>query len=550
MSRRTITPTEVQFRHLIMEMEPMVQAPGSRLIESLTRCKAIARFVKSRRRPEWPTAPTPDLPPKELADDLLACYLRTFETIYRILHLTTFKAEYEALWLPGAEPKPAFLVQVKLILAIGAECHDLHFQHRSLAIRWIYEAQTYISNPNAKYRLNLTTLQTQILLLVAKEMISNAGDAIWVSAGSLIRTAMYMGLHRDPSRLLQQDTQAVEMRRRLWNTVLEISLQASLTAGGAPMISPDDFDTQPPGNYLDDDLSLSDPTPRPAGEYTPMSVPIALRESFSLRLKIVKFLNDINSPVAYAAALQLDTALRSAYRTISKSLRALAVEAFASQYVDLLMNRYIVAIHVPFLEAALTNPSCAYSRKTTVDAALKIWCTACPERAAQDSDAASGGKEEAGDMEKVTTCVSGFFRTAPTQALFILALEVRTQILEDEGLSPTSPRKDLVSVLYQGQAWLLRSVEAGETNLKGYIFQSVIIAHIKRLMKEAGSEGLADTLADAAAEAAETGLAVMERSAGDLSNADEGSATAFDVGSIELGDSGMNNFDFMVSFLW
>ena len=543
-------PTVMQFRDLIMEIAPMVQVPGSRLLECLAKCKAIARVVKSRRRPEWPTAPTPDLPPKELADDLLACYLRTFETIYRILHLPTFNAEYEALWLPGAKPNPAFIVQVKLVLAIGAECHDLRFQHRSLAIRWIYEAQTYISDPNAKSRLNLTTLQTQILLLVAREMISNAGDAIWVSAGSLIRTAMYMGLHRDPSRLLQQSTHIAEMRRRLWNTVLEISLQASLTAGGAPMINLDDFDTQPPGNYFDDDLSLSDPVPRPTGEHTPMSVAIALRESFPLRLRIVKFLNDIKSPANYIVALQLDTAIRSAYRTISKSLRVLSVEAFASQYVDLLMNRYTVAIHMPFLETALTNPSCAYSRKAAVDAALRIWCTACPERPAHGSEAASSPQEEAGDMEKVTTCVSGFFRSVPVQALFILALEVRTQILEDEGLSPASPHKDHVSVLYQGQAWLLRSIEAGETNLKGYIFQSVVIAHIKRLMKDERSEGLAGTLTDAAAEAAETGLAVMKRSAGDLSIADEGPETAVDLGSIDFGDSGMNNFDFMVSFLW
>ncbi len=47
----------------------------------------------------------------------------TFErarTVYRILHIPTFQREYEALWVPDNLPDAVFLVQLKLVLAIGA----------------------------------------------------------------------------------------------------------------------------------------------------------------------------------------------------------------------------------------------------------------------------------------------------------------------------------------------------------------------------------------------------------------------------------------------
>lgn len=470
---------------------------------------------------------------------MLACYLRTIETVYRVLHLPTFRADYEALWHPDAKPDAAFLVQVKLILAIGAEMHDMTFPLRSSATRWIYEAETWSAEPNAKSRLNLMTLQTQILLLMAREMMSNSGDSTWISAGSLLRTAMYMGLHRDPSQLPQQSTHSAEMRRRLWNTILEISLQASLTAGGAPLIHLEDFDTKPPSNLNDEDLALSDPTPKPKQEYTQMTLAIALHQSFSLRLSIAKYLNDLTSPASYVRALQLDTVLRTSYRTISKHLRSLPTPPFATQYVDLLMNRYVLAIHTPFFEPALTNASCAYSRKTSVDAALKIWYTVCPEGSSHGKDAS--------DMEKAVTCVSGFIKTVPTQASFVIALEIRAQLIEDDGLNLTPPRKDLLSAMYEGKYWLLRCLEAGETNLKGYIFYCVIIAEIEHLMEGNGREGLPAKLVQAAEEAAEERLPAMEKMAEEWQDGKTSGKDSLDMSDVNLGYPFMGDIDFMVS---
>lgn len=180
--------------------------------------------MKSQRVRRWPTPPTMDLPEADVADELVDCYLRTIETIYRILHVPNLMRDYKILWASGIEQDTAFLVQIKLVLAIGATIYDRQFSLRALAVRWVYEAQTWISDPEFKSRLGLQFLQTNILLLLARELVGIGGNSIWVSAGGLFRRAVNMGLHQDPAELPKRTTFDAEMRRRLWNIILEVAL--------------------------------------------------------------------------------------------------------------------------------------------------------------------------------------------------------------------------------------------------------------------------------------------------------------------------------------
>lgn len=106
-----------------------------------------------------------DLPPKDVADKLVDCYLQTTETIYRILHVPTLRRDYEALWVSDTEPDTVFLVQLKLVLAIGATTYDEQFSLRASAIQWVYGAQTWFSEPEFKSRLSIQALQTNIFCM-------------------------------------------------------------------------------------------------------------------------------------------------------------------------------------------------------------------------------------------------------------------------------------------------------------------------------------------------------------------------------------------------
>lgn len=278
-------------------LEAHLREETSKVFSGIQRCKALAKVIKTQRTPSWPSPPTAALPPKDVADELVDCYLRTSETVYRILHIPTFRRDYEALWVPDTVPDAAFMVQLKLVLAIGATTYDEQFSLRVSAIRWVYEAQTWLSEPEFKSRLSISSLQTNLLVLLARETAHISEGLVWISAGALLKTAVYMGLHRDPARLPKRATFVAEMRRRLWNTILEVTLQSRLTSGRPPLVSLDDFDTEPPGNFDDDQLVAEDPVPKQDGNFTQVSIAIALRKTFSVRLAVTKFLNDLGSRV-------------------------------------------------------------------------------------------------------------------------------------------------------------------------------------------------------------------------------------------------------------
>lgn len=364
---------------MITIIEPILKEETCPVFPKLQKCKSLARTIKKQRKPEWPIFTKSELPPKQISDELLDGYLRTIEIVHRVLHIPTFKRDYEALWVSDVRPDPAFLILVKLVLAIGSSVYDDDFSMRSSAVQWIYEAQIWLANPNTKKHLHLQGLQIHILSLFAREIGGVGGDSIYMSAGDLYRRAVVMGLHRDPTKLPHKSVLVTEMRRRLWNTIFEICLQSSLASGGPPLVSLDDFDTQPPSNLDDDQLELEEPIAKSEDHFTQISFTLALGKTVPIRLAIVKFLNDISSSSSYDETLKLDTELRACYKAISrvllsfKSTEGPERTQFGLQMVDFLMQRFLSAIHVPYFGPSLKQSAFAFSRKVAIETALKVW---------------------------------------------------------------------------------------------------------------------------------------------------------------------------------
>ncbi|PWY87550.1 hypothetical protein BO70DRAFT_351049 [Aspergillus heteromorphus CBS 117.55] len=495
-------------RDIFDAIDPLVREESA-LFPGVQKCKALARIIKSRRAPKWPSPLSTDLPPKDLADKLVDCYLQTTETIYPILHVPSFRRDYEALWSPTSEHKTAFLVQVKLVLAIGATTYDEHFSLRSLAVKWVYEAQTWLAEPEYKSRFSIQAVQIHLLLLLAREAAGIGPTLIWISFGELLRTAIHMGLHRDPTGLPKGPFLAAEMRRRLWNTILEISLQTSMTCGGPLLMTSDDFDTEPPSNFDDEQLiegnSSEDPAPNPDSKFTRVTIARTLRKTFPLRAAIVKFLNDMNSHGTYEETLRLDAQLRASYKDLCQTLQAFrsntgpSPSQFAIRAVDFLMHRYLSSLHLPFFFPAMHETSYAYSRKVTVDICLKMWRSAYQPPSLPSSD----------KFARFVACGSGLFRTVAMQASIAIAVELKAQLQEDQGLSPAPLRPDLLCVIDEAKAWCLQCIEAGETNIKGYLVQSLLVAQIRGMMQGISKAELPNVLVGAAEEAEEEALAVL-----------------------------------------
>ena len=507
----------------------------------LTKAKQLARRIKSLRCPSWPTLVTSDLPPRDVADRLVECYLGTIERVYRILHVPTFRKHYEKVWEPDGGRDLALLVQVKLVLALGALTLDDKFSMRAAAIQWIYEAQSWLSVPDMKSRLGIRFVQNNILLLVARELVAVGGDLTWISAGTLLRVAMHMGLQRDPDRLPSTSTFVAEMRRRLWNTIVELCVQASIGYGGAPLLSMDDFDTKPPANLDDEQLMLSDenrdapPLPPTDARRTQMSVAVALRGTLPARLAIARQLNSHSSRISYDETLRLAVELRTAHREMARMLQASAATStpggwranrFELQAVDYIIHRYFLALHVPFFEASLHEATYAFSRKVVVETSLKVWLAAWPpdfasasgahkSAALDDSDEDVEGDETnapAGPhaLARLILCSGGFFRTSAIQATVAIAVELKAQLAEEDGLGPATLRPDLLAVMDGARAWSLRCVSAGETSIKGYLLSGLIAAQLRALVRGDAPEVLLAKMVRAAEEASETCLPILE----------------------------------------
>lgn len=563
-------------------LEPQMLDEGSKVYNGLKRCKQLAKTIKQHRAPPWPCLPTSELPPKNVADELVECYMRTIEPIYRVLHIPSFKNDYEALWSLTSTPDASFVIQVKLVLAIGATTYDSTFSLKAQAVRWVYEGQTWLSAPEFKHRLGIQSIQSTILLLFARDATGVGEDLLWTSVGSLVRTAMYMGLHRDSTGLPPTMTLlAKETRRRLWNTILELTVQSSMACGGAPLIGLDDFDTEAPGNFDDDQLTNEEapPPPKNPDRFTQTTVSIALRKAFPQRLAIAKFLNDIHSGSTYQETLRLDTELRSAYKTLTRALHAknkapappagnadertrkTAIPSdFQLRSLDLLMRRYFLSLHFPFFGASLTETSFTFSRKVAVEAALRLWRAAypvpriisVPQTPSRDSD------DDDDDLViRVVTHGSGMFRTVGIQAFIIITSELKAMMKEEDGLAGQSGvalRPDLLAVMEDAKSWTWNCIRAGETNIKGYLFIRMACAQVEGLMKGLSAEEVASMIISTAEEAEERCMRFFEEVVEGL----KATGTADVVGNEMVGGTMttvtpefvMGDWDYMVSFFF
>ncbi|KAJ4362006.1 hypothetical protein N0V83_010947 [Neocucurbitaria cava] len=471
---------------------------STELYSIVAEIKRMARIIKTSRMLQPSVSPElqKSIPPKAVCDVLIDCYLRTFEGPFRILHVPSFRREYETYWSGTAPAKPSVIHKMLLVCAIGVPFYVGPDQARLRAscVKWIQAAVEWLSAPHAKSRLNMVGLQIQILVLLARQVCNVDGDHIWIPAGTLLRTAMHLGLHRDPSDFSKISIYHGEMRRRLWATVLEITAQSSLDMGMPPMISPNDYDTKPPANVDDEEIGEGNDTPltlKPLNVFTDTSIQIAFTQTLPIRLEIIRLINNLRFDLPYSDVLRLGTQLTGICRektTFFKSALGSTsnVTPFQIKMSDSMVRRFVLCLHRPYFVKANDDPQYHYSRKMCLDTSLAM-CT--PATALQP------GEED--DWTRMTHRCVGFFKSFFLYAISTIYLELNSQInerREDSTLfaplisssAPSSTRplplppqaQALREVLESARETALARLRNGETNAKGIVFTNCVLARI------------------------------------------------------------------------
>ncbi|KAM3513368.1 hypothetical protein MY11210_002949 [Beauveria gryllotalpidicola] len=330
------------------------------------------------------------LPSKEEADALVAIYLDQFEQIHRIVHIPTFKKEYEAYWTPGANKRyAAFTAMLLAMMAVTSTVHThegLKFvgmmsSARHCAEKWIKAADDWHNSQSQKHR-RLIHYQVACLLYLAKRVNTYKKKRFWTGSGALIQNGIAVGLHREPSHMANKITiYNQEMRRRIWTTIQEFDMQASFDHGLPTLLSQLHYDTSPPRNLDDEDFdeyTTELPPSKPAKEYTYSSFQNLARSSLPLRLELSRLLTGPTSDIDYDQVIRYTNDLTQEIDalpswdtnvdpTVSKKNPLIAYTLLHVQ-----LRQYIIPLHQPYLKLRKQNSKYQYSEIIYYNAARDI----------------------------------------------------------------------------------------------------------------------------------------------------------------------------------
>ena len=466
-------------------------------------CHSMSRQLKAQRTLTW----VPDeygsyFPSKNTSDALVDGYIRTFETVYRILHIPTFKRDYESLWERPSSMAGALVIKTQLCLAIGACLYDDTFSFRSHALQWIREAESWLDSSHGS-QTAISSVQIMCLLVLALQNVQTSSSERTSSrCGALLRSAMVIDLHRDPAKLPPMSVAEAEIRRRLWTTILELVLDCSLDTGLPPLISLNDFDCALSRNFNDTDLNFNaknDLNPRSEDELTDTTLQRILGDSVATRLSITQHANGIKD-VDYEEVLRLHTEFTTAYRSLAASLQSLSpgVSQFQRQYCEMLMSRYVFSLHIPYIPSARENLMLHFSRAICVEAAVRLLhssTTLLPTRepslvAIQEMMVLM---PRCDDHARLALCGNGPFRKTHFQAMMVVAEELCSLLggsynadLPSTTASTGHQMSDLrcvemLSLLRSAAEWVKLRVKACQDNFGEFVFVLALLANVEAI---------------------------------------------------------------------
>ncbi|KAJ5579550.1 uncharacterized protein N7459_005535 [Penicillium hispanicum] len=446
------------------------------------------------------------VPPRNVADQLLQFYLDTFETTYRILHVPTFLKQYADYWHSPQKSDLGFVAQLLAVLAAGS-CfyvstpeNDDRDTYQQPAMKWIMAVQSYVSCTFVSPDIDLRMVQTQCLLLVARLGVASDGDVAWASSGSLIRSAMTMGLHRDPTRFRKSSSPFwSEIRRRVWTTIVELDLKISLDRGVPPSVDLDECDCDDPSNWDDSDLTEdmeTNPAPISTAMYTQNFYQTLLTRTLPLRYRIAKKINALRFDLSYDDALRMGEDLVRSLQHASALFDDnaagmnpldMARQRFAQSLHLFIIRKFLLALHRPFSLSVVRLPKCSYSRKVCLEASLEIL-----------SQMELPPSSDSVLYPHITQLGSGMFRDETFHAAITVCVELSLQAQEMGNSS--APLMDgintsvLMSMVQSQQGVMLQAVERtlddfgrrigpGGKGCKPYFFLSVILASVKSRIK-------------------------------------------------------------------
>jgi hypothetical protein len=228
------------------------------------------------------------------------------------------------------------------------------------------------------------TLETLIVFLHVEHIRSDDSQIEpWVVLGVIIRLALRMGYHRDPSHFPHISPFQGEMRRRAWSIIVQFDALSSSQVGLPRMIAR--YETAEPGNLLDEDFH-KDIAAIPLSRSNAFQTPIQYVVSKNRLLKVYGTISDLVTSTKlgislYPEVMRLDGLLNETYSTLPGGWHTRSMANSIMDTSDTIIRRIYIAItfqkskcilHYKYLFPARTDDRYNYSRSTCIEAALQL----------------------------------------------------------------------------------------------------------------------------------------------------------------------------------
>lgn len=207
---------------------------------------------------------------------------------------------------------------------------------------------------------------------------------LWIMTGVIVRAAINMGYHRDPSQLSSLSVLQSEYRRRVWNAVTNMDDLASFLVGFPRMMGAIYSDTKEPRNLHDWELSEKTtvlPPSRPLTEPTPATYVIVKGRLAHVLGRITDF-NNLPSLGSYDTVLNLDKSLHEAYQNIPSHMKVYQRQGDLHSFngrsgisglqLESLYHKGMCTLHRRFIAKARLDPQYKLSRDRCLSSALAI----------------------------------------------------------------------------------------------------------------------------------------------------------------------------------
>ncbi|KAK3696142.1 hypothetical protein LTR37_018113 [Vermiconidia calcicola] len=336
------------------------------------------------------------IPEKKVTDRLLSLWFNSPDPFKPIIHAPTFQDEYRRFWRDSKGTPTMWLGLLYAIMSLAAS-FGLRDTDPSSP-----QAQAVLADVNKYHSLAASAAvladftkpkeyTIECLILYAAGLRSNnAFVNVWLMIGLVVRLALRMGYHRDPSHYPKITVFQGEMRRRVWSVIGMIDVLISFQLGLPSMFKTIQSDTQPPRNLLDRDFNSSTPVLPPSrsvDELTPSSYTRA-------KLRIVKVFADAaelsHATVApsHEDIMRLDRELEEAKAAIPPLLQMPDISELVTDPAEQLMCRFNldllylktkIVLHRRYmltptdqLTPAEQQQGIGHSRKACIECALRV----------------------------------------------------------------------------------------------------------------------------------------------------------------------------------